>query len=290
MRNILIFLLFYSYSLFSQNYALPYSTSFASHAGYFYEYSAEHKQSKWVAYKLVGEDVKKPVNGDIKFYNDDKLPSGAISNEDFIQRAFVPGHLKPSGDARASTYDMHDAYLFANISPMKPTFNEITWNILENMVRGWAVIYDSLYVVSGPVFVKKENIDTIGPHKVPVPDYFFKVVLVYNGIDMQAIGFILPNVDVKYETEKSPLSIDSVEKFTGYDFFYQLPDYLEQHLEAKTNTLFWQGQNNSFKLKESFRRKDVQCVATDAMDSRCTRITSCLNATCTNHGCEGEKK
>jgi endonuclease G len=173
---------------------------------------------------------------------------------------------------------------------MKPTFNDVTWNIVENMVRGWAVIYDSIYVVTGPVFKNKDNIDTIGPHKIPVPDYFFKVVLVYNGIDMEAIGFILPNVDVQYETDKSAVSVDSVEKFTGLDFFYLLPDYLEQHLEAKLTPAFWQGNNNSFLLKQSMRRREVQCVATGSMDNRCTRMTLCLNATCNTHGCEGAPK
>ncbi len=273
----------------AQNYALPYSTNFTSHSGYFYEYSNEYKQSKWVAYKLIGSNVKKSIFPDIKFYDDLKLPSTAISNEAFVQRAFSPGHLKPSGDSRACAEDMHDAYLFANVCPMKPTFDQFTWNIVENMVRSWAVIYDSIYVVSGPVFKNPENIDTIGLNKIPVPDYFFKVVLVYNGIDMDAVGYIMPNVDTKDFTKVGPVSIDSVEKFTGYDFFYLLPDYLEQHLESKVNPLFWQGQNNSYRLKESMRRKEVPCIFVDALDNRCGRITTCLNALCTQHGCEDKK-
>ncbi len=290
MKKILLyFLVVFAVVLKAQNYALPYSASFASHNGYFYEYSSAHKQSKWVAYKLVGDDVEKNTFPEIKFYDDAKLPLGAISNEAFIQRAFSPGHLKPSGDSRSCREDMHDAFLFANVSPMKPTFDQFTWNIVENMVRSWAVIYDSIYVVSGPVFKNPENIDTIGLNKIPVPDYFFKVVLVYNGIDMDAVGYILPNVDAKDFTKAGPVSIDSVEKFTGYDFFYLMPDYLEQHLESKVNPLFWQGMNNSYKLKESMRRRDVQCIHTDALDNRCTRITNCINALCSQHGCEEKK-
>ncbi len=289
MKQIFLSFLLFSQCIKAQQYAMPYSTSFERHNGYFYEYSPKYKQSNWVAYMLRGSDAKNKINPDLKFYNDDKLPAGAINNQAFVQRAFIPGQLKPSGDSRASSYEMHDAYLFANVSPMKASFDQVTWNIVENMVRGWAVVYDSIYIVSGPVFKDKEKIDTVGDNKIPVPDYFFKAVLVYNGIDMDAIGFILPNVDVKNEMKKDPVTIDSLEKFTGYDFFYQLPDYVEQHIESRLNLPFWTGVSSSYEIKKSMRKKEVQCIATDMMDSRCTKISTCINATCTIHGCEGEK-
>ncbi len=290
MKKSLFFLFILSILLLkAQNFALPYSASLASHNGYFYEYSPQCQQAKWVAYKLRGMDVKKPLNPEIKFFNDAKLPANAIGNEDFIQRAFTAGHLKPSGDSRACLEDMHDAYLFANICPMKPTFDQFTWNILENTVRSWAYIYDSIFVISGPVFKDPEKIDTIGLHKIPVPDYFFKAVLVYNGIDMGTIGYIVPNVDTKDFTKLGPITIDSLEKFTGLDLFYLMPEYLEVHLESKINPLFWQGQNNSYTLKQSMRRRKIQCLSADALDNRCSRLTLALNGFCQFHGGDATK-
>jgi endonuclease G len=283
-KSLLLFFILLISLLKAQNYALPYSAGFASHNGYFYEYSPQHQQVKWVAYKLRGMDVKKALDPEIKFFNDPKLPSNAIGNEDFIQRAFAAGHLKPSGDSRACPEDMHDAFLYANICPMKPTFDQFTWNILENTVRSWAYIYDSIFVISGPVFKDPEKIDTIGLHKIPVPDYFFKAVLVYNGIDMDAIGYAVPNVDTKDFTKLGPITIDSLEKFTGLDLFYLLPEYLENHLESKVNPLFWQGQNNSYALKISMRRREIQCLSVDALDNRCSRPTLALNGFCQLHG------
>ena len=60
--------------------------------------------------------------------------------------------------------------------------------------------------------------------------------------------------------------------------------YLENHLESKVNPLFWQGQNNSYALKMSMRRREIQCLSVDALDNRCSRPTLALNGFCQLHG------
>ena len=289
MRKTPLFILFVTTAclVFSQRMELPLSSSSDFHSGYYFEYSRGYKQSKWVAYQLIGTNALQKTLPEVQFYDDPKLPNGALDGDDFYQRVYPPGHLKPSGDARADINEMHDAYYYANVCPMQPTFDQETWRILENMVRGWAMIFDTIYVVSGPVFKKRP--DTIGPHKIPVPDYFYKVLMVRNGIDNQTIGFVLPNIDVRYEYLKSPVSVDSVERLTGIDFFYQLPDYLEQDLEQQVNPSFWTGGSNSYYLKNQLKPREIQCIGTTVMDKRCLSLTKCLNACCAMHGCEGEK-
>jgi endonuclease G len=292
MRKIHLFICFLILGsvAFSQRLELPLSSSFDSHSGYFYEYSPEYKQSKWVAYQLIGTNILQNTLPEVQFYADPKLPDGALNGGDFYQRVYQPGQLKPSGDARVDKVEMHDAYYYANICPMQPTFDQEVWRILENLVRSWSLVFDTIYVVSGPAFknVKKVMADSVGPHKIPVPDYFYKVLLVNNGIDMEAIGFVLPNIDVRYEYMKNPVSIDSVEKLTGIDFFYQLPDYLEQDVEQRINSSFWTGGSNSYYIKSKMKRKEVQCIANTVMDKRCTALTKCINGCCALHGCEGE--
>ena len=281
------FLLFCPFIVFAQRMELPMSGSFDYHSGYSFEYSRTYKQSKWVAYQLIGNDALQTTLPEVQYYNDPKLPAGALDISDFSQRVYPPGQMKPSGDARADKVEMHDAFYFANLCPMQPTFDQENWRILENMVRGWAMIFDTIYVVSGPAFKSKP--DTIGPHKIPVPDYFYKVLLVNNGIDMQAIGFVLPNIDVRYDFRSKAVSVDSVERLTGIDFFYQLPDYMEVSLEAEVLPSFWTGGSNSHYIKRMVRPKEKQCVGTTIIDKRCLSMTSCLNVCCATHGCEGEK-
>ena len=285
--KLFVLILVAAFPAFSQSWELPKSSSFDYHSGYSFEYSNEYKQSRWVAYKLIGGNALKKTLPEVQFFNDPKLPLGALNNEDFYQRVYPPGHLKPSGDSRSDFNEMHDAYYYANVCPMQPTFDQETWRILENMVRGWSLIFDTIYVASGPAFKKKS--DSVGVHKVSVPDYFYKVLLVHNGIDMQMIGFVLPNIDVRYDYIKNPVSVDSVERVTGIDFFYQLPDYLEQDLEKQVNTSFWTGGSNSYYIKNQMRRTEIQCVGTTVMDKRCLALTKCLNGCCSQHGCEGDK-
>ena len=58
--------------------------------------------------------------------------------------------------------------------------------------------------------------------------------------DPKAIGFVLPN-----EPNSLPLSIfavpvDQVEQVTDLDFFYTLPDNIEERLESVVNTGAWE--------------------------------------------------
>jgi endonuclease G len=61
------------------------------------------------------------------------------------------------------------------MSPQTPGCNRGIWKKLESLVRGWAVEYDSVYVVTGPVL--SAGLRKIGSNQVSVPNYYYKVVL-----------------------------------------------------------------------------------------------------------------
>ncbi|MDB4698776.1 DNA/RNA non-specific endonuclease [Candidatus Latescibacteria bacterium] len=82
-----------------------------------------------------------------------------------------------------------------------------------------------LYVVTGPVLA--ERLATISPNNVSVPDYFFKVILDYRAPDYKAIGFVLPNRASKAPLRQYAMAVDEVEALTGYDFYPNLEDNLE---------------------------------------------------------------
>ena len=65
-----------------------------------------------------------------------------------------------------------------------------------------------------------------------VPDRFFKVVLIYNRKSPIAMGFLFDNKAHHQALEKYMVSVDSVEKVTGMDFFSKLPDDVENQIEA----------------------------------------------------------
>ena len=83
------------------------------------------------------------------------------------------------------------------MSPQLPRFNRGVWKKLEMQVRNWAVEYDSLYVVTGPIF--DSIMPTIGPHRVAVPKAYYKVLLQKRNGNWEGIGFILPNSNTKVD-------------------------------------------------------------------------------------------
>ncbi len=54
------------------------------------------------------------------------------------------------------------------------------------------------------------------------------------------IAFVLPNEKSNKKFTDHIVSVDSVENFTGIDFFVHLPDTLENRLEAKSDYMKWQ--------------------------------------------------
>ena len=72
-----------------------------------------------------------------------------------------------------------------------------------------------------------------------MPEAFFKVVLCLQD-EPKAIGFICRNVSGKGRKKTDYVnSVDEVERITGIDFFPQLPDDIEQHIERRADIAEW---------------------------------------------------
>ena len=56
---------------------------------------------------------------------------------------------------------------------------------------------------------------------------------------MKMIGFIVPNQTSKRRIASFAVSVNEVERITGYDFFSQLDDELENSLEANIDIFTW---------------------------------------------------
>jgi endonuclease G len=110
---------------------------------------------------------------------------------------------------------------------------------LEERVRDWAVEKESLYVVTGPVLTGVRS--TIGENEVGVPAYFFKVLVDLSPPGHSFIAFLLPNEGSKADPFRFAISVDSLECFTGYDFFAAAPNPgTIEWLESKLDFSEWQ--------------------------------------------------
>ena len=207
------------------------------HTGYTLSYNRGHKQANWVAYELTDEETKPMVKRTNKFIPDPAIAEGSASNNDYKNSGFDKGHLAPCADMCYSRETMAESFYLSNMSPQKPGFNRGCWKNLEAQVRQWAIEERAIYVVTAGVLTP--HLPSMGGNAVSVPQLFYKVILDYEGPVKKGIGFIMPNEGSSKDLKLFTVSIDSVEKVTGLDFFCQLPKEEESQIESVADTALW---------------------------------------------------
>jgi endonuclease G len=139
-------------------------------------------------------------------------------------------------------------FYFTNSVPqVQVRFNDGIWNSLEQAVQN-IVRDEKIYVTTGVAFEKvgenksvsyiKSNSDT---KSVPIPNYFYKVVLKVKTNSLGAvtsastIGFWMENKEHSDTYTNYSVSADQIEAWTGFDFFVNLPDAVENPAEQNSS-------------------------------------------------------
>lgn len=208
------------------------------HKGYSFVYDEPCEQARWVAYVLTKKETEGLEERGNKFIEDPYVHTVSASNQDYAKSGYDRGHLAPAADMKWSEDVMKESFYFSNMSPQVPSFNRGVWKKLEEKVRDWAVIYDSILVVTGPILAS--DLEKIGPNEVCVPKAYYKVIIDFKKESSKAIGFILPNEASKEELIHFAITVDEVEKATGIDFFFQFNDDFEEKLESHLCKNCWQ--------------------------------------------------
>lgn len=227
------------------------------HTYYSLSYIEKHEQAEWVAYLLSRDQLRLPNVARTNYFNPDPLIStGSAVHGDYIQSGYTRGHLAPAGDMAFDKVAMEESFYMSNMSPQLRAFNNGVWRELEESVRDWAFSAGALYVVSGPVFYSP-NPRQIGKNKVSVPDAFYKVVLIYDGKNSKAAGFIIPHALSEKPLSDYLVTVDEVERQTGIDFFYMLlDDEMEEKIESETNPEYWKFSEKRYRLRVSRWNKE----------------------------------
>lgn len=159
------------------------------------------------------------------------------------------GHQIPNADRNADNSLQSQTYLWTNSTPQHATFNQGIWNSLENQVRSLADATDSVYVVTGPVYQTVGGSETVRTlvnssndgKTLPIPNYYFKVLLKVRRSGgtvtaASAIGFWFTHEAHKGENwQNFTMSVDEIERKTGFNFFANLSPSLEATAEQNTN-------------------------------------------------------
>ena len=227
----------------TQSYEIPTSTDSDNwivlrRKGYTTAYNSEARIPFWVAWHLTREhtegNVKRPRKA---FHEDDDVDYPKATDDDYYNSGYDRGHMCPAADNKWDEDAMMESFLFTNMCPQNHGLNVGDWNEMENQCRRWAKKYGDIYIVCGPILYKSTH-KRIGRNKVVVPEAFFKVVM-RTTPEPAAIGFVYKNKDGNRPKGDYVNTVDEVERITGFDFFPNLDDDVEDKIEATANLDEW---------------------------------------------------
>jgi endonuclease G len=194
-----------------------------------------------VAWRLVASDLGEVERSNF-FHSDPLLPAGlgGPAKGDYRGSGYDRGHLCPSDDRTASVAANEETFVMTNMAPQVHALNAGPWEGLEKFERQVAREDKQVFLVAGGLF-------DAAPARLAggeaVPRATFKVMLVLDrGAGAGAVNdatasyaVIMPNsLDVAGTRWWDYLvSIDEVERQSGYDFFALVPAERQARLEAR---------------------------------------------------------
>ncbi len=161
--------------------------------------------------------------------------------------SYSRGHMIPNASRNGnSTMQNQTFYVTNSVPQIQNSFNGGIWASLEGALQSIGKS-EEIYIVTGVAFNKVGENKTIkyttakdDTKSVPVPNYFYKVVLKASksgGVVTSAstIGFWMEHKAYSDSYTNYAVSVDQIEQWTGFDFFVNLPDSIESIAEHNAN-------------------------------------------------------
>lgn len=207
------------------------------HTYYIVSYSEKDEQPEWVAYKIANTNFNNHIARTNDYREDPYIKSGSATPNDYSDSGYDMGHLAPAKTMSKNLTSMSESFYLTNICPQTPSFNRGIWKRLEEKVRYWAAINDSIYEVTGPIL--DHPIGHIGENNVTVPRAFYKALLRFKNGKVKGIGFIMPNEKSDKSIYSYAVAIDEIEEMTGIDFYYKLDKPIQNSVEVNNDLKIW---------------------------------------------------
>lgn len=208
--------------------------------GFLLAYSEIRRNPLWVAYRVRPVEKKRAMPRPEQFSTDYRTLF-RVSASDYSRSGYDRGHMAPNY-LMAQVYGpeaQRASFRMTNIVPQRPRLNRELWQRIEEVeVDYWARWFGELWVFTGPVFDDRPQFMSSG---VEIPDGFYKILLdVDRAGKPRVIAFLVPqNVRGDAALDALVVSVDDIEKISGFDFFSELDDVVETALEASTPDHHW---------------------------------------------------
>lgn len=259
---------------------------FVAHRYYMLSFDTTLQQARWVSYTLKAYHGDKEERSN-SFKVDPLLARWTNHAGIYAKSGYDRGHLAPAADFVFSDTAMQETFLYSNMSPQFPVFNRGIWKKVETTVRAWADDFDSLWIVTGPVW---QSDSLAASFQLPVASHFYKVVVCFRDSSYSVGGFLVPHAASQQPSTNYLVSVNEIEALTGIDFFLQLSSQSHENAEAKV--FDWQpflgysqqtsnAQPTSKGIQESGKTK--QCGGTTLQGKRCLNKTKNTSGFCHLH-------
>jgi len=222
------------------------------HSAFCLVYDEEHEMAKWTAHIVSRDIVTGGINRTNDFRTDSLIKTGSAEEADYFLKeekddgtikydgfGYDRGHLAPSADFRWSAIALSESYYYSNMSPQLPAFNRELWADIESFVREY--VYNNpnqdLFVVTAPVLKDDLPKQVRSKNNISIPEYYYKIV-----VDLQnskGIAFLVSQNNLDYPIESYVVTIDSIEKITGINYYPKISSDEEILIENRSDISLW---------------------------------------------------
>lgn len=209
---------------------------------YAVEWDGKKKANRWTCYQMYASNRVRNTNRyeseTNQYPQDPDLPQEYRWETDpFWRTGYDHGHLCPSADRLYSSQANYQTFFLSNMSPQLHAFNAGVWENMESQLREWITVgssrSDTLYVCKGGTIDAPNQILTTLSSGLIVPRYFFCALLMKNSAGYKALGFWFEHkANSSARLSDYVVNIDQLESLTGLDFFCNLVDETENHVES----------------------------------------------------------
>ncbi|GAX85438.1 hypothetical protein CEUSTIGMA_g12854.t1 [Chlamydomonas eustigma] len=203
-------------------------------------YDPRTRTPKWVLEHITAKDLEGDANRNkSQFFEDNQIdPAFRATLESYKDSGYDRGHMAPAGDNKSSQKALNETFSLTNICPQVGLgFNRDYWERFERYVRDLTKKAGDVYVVTGPLWIPKPDVDgkwnmqhpMIGqpPGLIAVPTHFYKVILADgrrgkgSSREVGVGAFVMPNapIDPQLPLTAFTVPLEPLEQLAGMRFF-----------------------------------------------------------------------
>jgi endonuclease G len=220
---------------------------------YVESYSSTRSTPNWVSWHVDASTINGATKRLDNFAAFTGLPTGsfAVQSASYQNSGFDRGHNVPSGDRTSSVNANSATFLMSNMIPQAPQNNQGPWEDLESYLRTKVLEGNEVYVIMGSYGsggVGNNGIATsIAGGKIAVPSNVWKVAVIIPTGDTdlgrvtsttRVVAVNTQNVNtVDKDWKKNRVSVQDIEKATGYNLLSNLPQSVQDVIETRVDAV-----------------------------------------------------